>query len=853
MKIRHFLFNIFSLLLLIFLSQLVYPKKTYAAILFEDYFNNNDTSQWTVLNGSWESINETYIGTSFYDGREHPIFTTAGDVNWKNYIIEFKMKGIEGVDKSIEFRFRGTDDNYALNIRSGYNGTGNDMSLVKNFPGGYQILKIQPFQNQQNVWYEVKVKVLNQQIEIYVNNFLALAYNDPDPEPSNGKIALQIWPGCYLGSGTYAQTKVAYDDIVVTSIGEPTPTATPTPTPTSIPTPTPSPTPSLTPTPTSTPTPTPTPTPSPTPTPTPTPKLPIVLVPGLGASYNYQALIQNQDISITEWKLLPFIKEYKGLKNTLTQIFDYQQNQNFFIFAYDWRQKIAESANDLSWFLEHTVKPLNQNKKIYLIGHSLGGLVARTYTQKTNNNQVEKIISVGSPHKGALQAYKAWEGAKLEGDPLSNLALNLILLLNNRNFQTPLATLRNIAPVGKDLLPTFDYLLKGQRLVPENTLNHQNTWLKNLNSNIPNDFLNIFTTFTGLKGGADEFYYINNASWLEKTLGYWQDGKPHQSKRGPGDSVVLEKSTSPYPTVGKTLNLNHSELVYTQRGIKEILGAIDISIDEQDVIPSEKTKLSPALFFQLASPAQLEVTDPTGQKHFSEDNLVFIDSPINGPYKATVLGLQKGIYRLFVGQLQNSSSIWTHYEGETKKGQTDTYNFQIDTQSPLPEPLLDKDATKHIELAIVKIQQIKSKRTKKLTNSIIKTLKSAKKQAVKNKKRAIREVKKALLKIFSLRRRLYSIKSLNLTNEAIYHLASTDFNFDYSKKTKRSLKKDLNLIKLQLKIKALFLKIKPNTKKALSYQNALDYCKKAEEQIKQSNYPKAEISLFIAKLFLSEI
>ena len=101
-------------------------------------------------------------------------------------------------------------------------------------------------------------------------------------------------------SGNTWRIGLAADGPIATPSATPIPTSSPTPTPSETPTPTltpsptltptPTPSPTSTPTPTLTPTPTPTLTPTPTPTPVPTSKK-VVIVPGLGASWNKDAIM----------------------------------------------------------------------------------------------------------------------------------------------------------------------------------------------------------------------------------------------------------------------------------------------------------------------------------------------------------------------------------------------------------------------------------------------------------------------------------------------------------------------------------------------------------------------------------
>lgn len=67
------------------------------------------------------------------------------------------------------------------------------------------------------------------------------------------------------------------------------------------------------------------------------------------------------------------------------------------VFDYDWRLKIEQIAQQLDMEINALNVP-----KVVLIGHSMGGLVARQYILDSNRAQkVDKVISVGSPYWGA--------------------------------------------------------------------------------------------------------------------------------------------------------------------------------------------------------------------------------------------------------------------------------------------------------------------------------------------------------------------------------------------------------------------------------------------------------------------
>ena len=150
--------------------------------------------------------------------------------------------------------------------------------------------------------------------------------------------------------------------------------------------------------------PTPTPTPTPTPSPTPEPLRPIIILPGLGGSWDYGAI--SSGTAGTNWQVPSFITLYKNLIDSLKNA-GYVEGTNLFVFGYDWRKGLTDLAGDLNNY----VNGLGLTGKIDFIGHSYGGLVARTYGQNIGIGKIDKIITAGSPHQGVIDAYGLWEGA----------------------------------------------------------------------------------------------------------------------------------------------------------------------------------------------------------------------------------------------------------------------------------------------------------------------------------------------------------------------------------------------------------------------------------------------------------
>ncbi|MFH1832817.1 MAG: hypothetical protein ABH816_01435 [Candidatus Levyibacteriota bacterium] len=202
------------------------------------------------------------------------------------------------------------------------------------------------------------------------------------------------------------------------------------------------------------PTPTPTPSPSPSPTPTPTPsKTPLIFIPGIGGSelktteavnwskpdghggtftHNYSSgenvwvnnieaikpgnddyfdvLRMQPDGQTSEANLVLTGNVYDGAYGSAINFFTsngYTLNQDLFVFPYDWRKDVSETAPLLDQKIEQ-IKQQTGSAKVDIVAHSLGGLVARNYiTDSARAQKVRKLITLGTPNLGSPRFLKA--------------------------------------------------------------------------------------------------------------------------------------------------------------------------------------------------------------------------------------------------------------------------------------------------------------------------------------------------------------------------------------------------------------------------------------------------------------
>lgn len=84
----------------------------------------------------------------------------------------------------------------------------------------------------------------------------------------------------------------------------------------------------------------------------------------------------------------------------------YTEGKTLFEYPYDFRKSIANAAGGLAEFITNHVAKAAGNPVVDLVGHSMGGLVAKQFTADYPGS-VGTMITVATPHLGSPTAYKA--------------------------------------------------------------------------------------------------------------------------------------------------------------------------------------------------------------------------------------------------------------------------------------------------------------------------------------------------------------------------------------------------------------------------------------------------------------
>ncbi|MBI2617034.1 hypothetical protein HYW55_02815 [Candidatus Gottesmanbacteria bacterium] len=462
----------------------------------------------------------------------------------------------------------------------------------------------------------------------------------------------------------------------------------------------------------STPTPSPTispsitPTPSPTATVTPTPRDvshdPVILIPGLGASWNPQAIFSCTLNSYGEWNLGPYVSLYERLLSTFTKKLSLKRNEDVYLYTYDWRLPLDTQGANLKEYIESVLRKKLSDIKVRLIGHSLGGLVIRSYLSNYPNDQKASIVvTVGTPHQGTILAYPLWENGEIWYDDFV-VKIAITQLINHcrrvRLFSSAVSdfhrtrvesnreTLQTLIPSLRTLLPTFDFLKQDNSIIPIEKFFYTNNWL--LTHQIPQDLPIALYTLSGNNISTLRYLNVTNPSRDDVYAGNWPDGYPtSQEKLSDGDGTVLGISSILPQAVNEVTTGDHREIIATDHAIETILRLLNLP----DVEPDEKIPL------ELSANAALIISIPTAgkvtvefgrQQFYSENQILTLYNPESGVYTATVVPFQTIQSVIELSYVTKDTPISTFLEKELffRKNVPMKFTFELEMNGQLKLP-----------------------------------------------------------------------------------------------------------------------------------------------------------------------
>jgi hypothetical protein len=110
--------------------------------------------------------------------------------------------------------------------------------------------------------------------------------------------------------------------------------------------------------------------------------------------------------------------EYKTLVDRLFN--EFKDKRPIYFFSYDFRQSNISSAYDLNEMINLALSTSGA-RKVDIVCHSLGGIVASTYVKNHGENSIRKIITLGTPYEGSPIIIKCVLGDLLDSKAKSVL------------------------------------------------------------------------------------------------------------------------------------------------------------------------------------------------------------------------------------------------------------------------------------------------------------------------------------------------------------------------------------------------------------------------------------------------
>ena len=720
-RIFKFIFSSLIIFITIFLTT---SRKTYAAVLFQDDFSDPDLdsvlNRWETPRNSCNSnwvLNNGRIGIKTLNnpGACQTEFAPKDSVwgGWNNYIYEVDMilPPNSGTDKNTAFRYSGSPNFnwYGLHFQVGQNNSNVVMERVCFSPCNNSTTY--PVTNGNT--YHLKMIADENHISAYIDGNLVLDIPQAERGFNTGKIALRA------GVGGDKSTEVYFDNVVVSSIDAPVE--------------------------------------------------PIVIIPGMLGSWCKDAIANGTDCP-ANWTALPEpLDPYDSLVSSIINAPDIPDS-DVFVWYYDWRKPITDLASQLNTYINSTAlagKPAGT--KVKVVGHSYGGLIASKFAED-NSTKVGKLITVGSPHKGTVMAYGAWEGGEIWDFPVwQKIPLELLLTARAGVFQTSKDTIRNDFKSVKEILPTFDYLTnQSNQTISETTMSQRNSQLPGQYTGL-SSIKSLLTTITGLENSSsDTLSSIKTTprNWMEKAFGLWEDGKPTQFTRSAdGDLTVLRDSGRYNDAASKPeITADHEGLISSIIGIDQILqslgstGTASITSDN----PNDNNGL--AVFF-LRSPATISVNfNGTNYLDSDNDGLIVIEDVGSGTATATLTGTGNGAYHLDILQFHPNGDTAYTYSGTITTGNIQTLNFDLnpanpDNLTPAEDTTGEIYLTQAINLATETAGKItastgraRAKNLLAVQNQNIKKIIQSAKQNIANPSNSLKYIQEAILKLHRLRR-----------------------------------------------------------------------------------------------------
>lgn len=665
--------KISSVFFILTLCAFLHPIRSLAqTILFQDNFDDGNIDDWQIKRSmQWSNSSQpcTYQGSpniwipengglsSKLDGPACVTEIIPNNISIPanaeySFQVDITMTNSTSMDRNFIFKYQDSNNWFDIhtfqnmvNVQKVVNGVGQNWSFSYVFTA--------------NISYRFNVEVYNDKIKVLINDALVGTVLTNTTDFLNSKAGLQASSG-----GGYPTALTWFDNVLVTQLSGPTstPSATPTASPSA--------------------------TPTATATPSAIPVSKVVFIPGFGASWNADAILNCKTSGYSgDWTLASYAENVYN--NILTLLPDSGWNTK--PFYYDWRRDVRTNANILTNFINTNTEP---NEKVDIVGHSMGGLVGRAYLEAQQGQKLDSLLTIGSPHRGVPVAYPAWSAGRIWDDNfITKIAATIILKRCEGLFSNNRQAVRNQIPSIHNLLPTTNYLrdVDTGLMKPVSNMLVKNNWLPN--TLFSNPFWGVRVgTLSGTGFPTLRVIRVDDPSDYDIAHNNWLDGKPVSKVFNTlGDGTVLTQSSQiPGASINQVINQDHEGLVSSVQGMSEILKFINRtqattfreSFDSSeflDVSATTSTTSNISALVIIGYPGNFWVTKD-GVITKDKEGMVSYINPTSGSYQLSLIPQTSNTLFIVAQFLSDGQVLYKEYNLTGLLPKSNTLNFSL--QSP---------------------------------------------------------------------------------------------------------------------------------------------------------------------------
>ncbi len=468
---------------------------------------------------------------------------------------------------------------------------------------------------------------------------------------------------------------------------------------------------------------------------------PVIVIPGILGSAKKENV----------WQIDPVFHTYDNLYQEMANN-GYVPEQTLFTFPYEWRDSNVGNAKLLRDKINEIKQQLNW-PKVDLVAHSMGGLLAREYIESDYyQNDVDQLITLGTPHNGAPEAYLKWEGdawfwtpsdiyskhlLEQEMEEADQECDNLFDYVHDR----PIESL-------KELLPVYEYLQNAlddrqMKIYPEGY--PRNDFLELLNGDSRKaKLLNVeFDKIVGKTGGDKSTIAGYNIVYLNDEGKTWEHGYPLGFEIPWGDrGMFYSRGDSTVPDFSaKSENISSDNIIEVDSAHRDIptkaqLDVLELLTGARPTEESLASMIKNILIISVYSPIDIQIVETSTGKRVgkdfqmgnlineipgafysgfdSENEYITIPNSENGEYQILTQGTGNGSFKIKMAKISENE------DGSTTESIAEVEG--IAQENTLGEPLKikvegDEVITQEIRDTIPPTIEISSPQNKEYQNN----------------------------------------------------------------------------------------------------------------------------------------